>query len=63
MPSLFYIAPEAFSEDNKQVNSTLKMVRHKIEEAYHQQIDLMYSVNGSESIKKANENTLERLYF
>lgn len=63
MPSLFYIAPEAFSEDNKQVNSTLKMVRHKIEEAYQTQIDLMYSTSGNESIKKMNEKTLADLYF
>lgn len=63
MPSLFYIAPEPFSEDNKQVNSTLKMVRHKIEEAYQTKIDLMYSTSGNESIKKVNENTLADLYF
>ncbi|NPD46566.1 MULTISPECIES: long-chain fatty acid--CoA ligase [unclassified Lentimicrobium] len=63
MPSLFYIAQEAFSEDNKQVNSTLKMVRHKIEEAYQTQIDLMYSSTGNESIKKVNEKTLADMYF
>lgn len=63
MPSLFYIAPEVFSEENKQVNSTMKMVRYKIEEDYNAQIELMYSANGSAKIKKENENTLNRLYF
>lgn len=63
MPSLFYIAPESFSEENKQVNSTLKMVRHQIVEAYQAQIDLMNSANGSESIKQKNEKTLKRIYF
>lgn len=63
MPSLFYLAPESFSEDNKQVNSTMKMVRFKIEEAYQEKIELMYSSNGSERIKQENESTLERLYF
>lgn len=63
MPSLFYIAPEAFSEDNQQVNSTLKMVKYKIEETYHEQFDLMYSNNGNEKIKLENEKTLKRLYF
>jgi len=63
MPSLFYIAPEVFSEDNRQVNSTLKMVRHNIEEAYQSPIDIMYSANGSDKIKTENEKTLKTLYF
>lgn len=63
MPSLFYIAPESFSEENQQINSTMKMVRYKIEEAYHPQIDLMHMTNGFESIRKENEKTLKRLYF
>lgn len=63
MPALFYIAPEAFNEENQQMNSTLKIVRYKIEEAYQEQLEMIYSVSGSERIKKENVKTLEGLYF
>ena len=63
MPSLFFIAPEVFSEDNKMVNSTMKLVRYKIEEAYKSDIDDMYSPNGIEYTKIKNIETLEKMYF
>lgn len=63
MPSLFFIAPEAFSEDNQQVNSTMKMVRFKIEEAYAGEIEEMYVPGGSEKIKERNMATLSHLFF
>jgi long-chain acyl-CoA synthetase len=63
MPSLFFIAPEPFTEDNKMVNSTMKVVRFKIEEVYHAEIDDMYSPNGSEYTKKRNIKTLNKKYF
>jgi len=63
MPSLFFIAPEVFTEDNKMVNSTMKLVRYKIEEEYKSDIDDMYSPNGIEYIKKKNINTLTKMYF
>ncbi len=63
MPSLFFIAPEAFSEDNKQVNSTMKIVRYKVEESYQSKIEQMHSAKGFENIKKENEKTLEKIYF
>ena len=42
IPSTFQIISEEFSEENKMINSTLKMVRHKITEAYQERIDNMY---------------------
>lgn len=63
MPSIFYIAPNEFSEENQQVNSTLKMVRYKIEEAYSNEIEEIYSSGGSEKIKGRNLNTLNKLFF
>ncbi len=63
MPSLFFIASEAFSEDNKQVNSTMKMVRYKIEEAYSKEIGEMYAPGGSEKMKEQNIATLRKLFF
>lgn len=63
MPSLFFIAPEVFSEDNKMVNSTMKLVRYKIEEVYNAEINDMYSPNGVDYTKLKNIDTLEKLYF
>jgi long-chain acyl-CoA synthetase len=45
-PAVFRIAPENFNEQNKMVNSTMKMVRHKIVENYKNLIEEMYSPNG-----------------
>jgi len=63
MPSLFFIAPEIFSEENKMVNSTLKMVRYKIEEEYKLDINDMYSANGVEYNREKNIATLDKLFF
>jgi long-chain acyl-CoA synthetase len=60
-PSQFYIAPEPFTEQNKMVNSTLKMVRYKITESYEQQIDAMYQSGGAEKIDHLNEESLNKI--
>ncbi len=43
IPSDFRILEEAFTEQNHLINSTLKMVRHKITEVYQPLINQMYS--------------------
>lgn len=63
MPSLFIIAPEAFSEENKLVNSTMKLVRYKIEEVYNMEINDMYAPNGVEYSKIKNIDTIDEMYF
>ena len=63
MPSLFVIAPEIFTEDNKMVNSTMKLVRYKIEEKYKSEINDMYSPNGMEYTKIRNIETIDKMYF
>lgn len=55
-PSFFYIAPEVFSEDNKMVNSTMKMVRHKVVEHHKGAIEKLYEPNAS---KKADELNIQ----
>ncbi|MGI9532793.1 AMP-dependent synthetase/ligase [Lutimonas sp.] len=54
IPSNFQIVAEEFSEENQLINSTLKMVRHKITERYQDRLDLMYAKNAQE--KSLNEN-------
>jgi long-chain acyl-CoA synthetase len=41
-PRAMFIAPEPFSEENKMINSTLKMVRHKVAEHYKNEIETIY---------------------
>ena len=58
IPSNFQVITEAFSEENQMINSTLKMVRHKITETYQDRLDLMY---GSNAQKLSQEKNLEVL--
>lgn len=60
IPKYFYIAPEPFSEANLMVNSTLKMVRYKITEAYKKEIDVMNSVGGNKQIDQLNKKNLAK---
>ncbi len=57
LPSLFRIAPEPFTEENKMINSTMKIVRYKITEKYKNLIDEMYDSNS----KTNNEHNLKIL--
>lgn len=59
IPKTFYIAPEPFTEANLMVNSTLKMVRYKITEAYQNKLDIMNGVGGSKKIKQINLDSLK----
>lgn len=61
IPSNFQIIEEEFSEENQMINSTLKMVRHRITETYQDRIDLMYTSKASETSLKANIEVLSHL--
>lgn len=54
LPSTFILAKEPFTEQNKMINSTMKMVRSKVEEAYREQIDAAYTVEGKNIFNKFN---------
>jgi long-chain acyl-CoA synthetase len=55
LPSTFQLITEPFTEQNKMINSTMKMVRYKITEFYKDQIDYMYSNEGQEYLNKKNK--------
>lgn len=61
IPSNFQVIAEEFSEENQLINSTLKMVRHRITERYQERLDLMYVKNAQELAKDENKNVLEKL--
>lgn len=62
IPSQFRIIAEPFSEENHMINSTLKMVRHKITETYQAKIDEMYSRDTATENKDSNLSVLKQLY-
>lgn len=55
IPSNFQVIEGEFSEENQMINSTLKMVRHKITETYQGRLDVMY---GKEAQLRSQENNL-----
>lgn len=60
IPSTFQIASEPFTEQNHMINSTMKMVRYKIQEAYHDKIEVMYTPEGSNSVNDINRQTIKK---
>ena len=61
VPSNFQIIADEFSEDNKMINSTLKMVRHKITETYKSRLDLMYGTKAQQNALDENIKVLSTL--
>jgi len=61
LPSTFAIASEPFSEKNKLINSTMKMVRDKVVTFFQQEIDLCYSPEGKNSNHYKNLENLEKI--
>lgn len=60
-PSYFVISPQQFSEENKMVNSTMKMVRHKIVEYHKNDIEKMYAPNAAATIEELNLKSLQSM--
>ena len=58
LPSTFAVLPEAFTEQNGMMNSTMKIVRGKIEKAYADRITALYTPEGKSFL---NENNLDSL--
>jgi long-chain acyl-CoA synthetase len=61
MPSVFAILEEGFNEQNKFINSTMKMVRPKITEHYNDLIESMYDKEGKKNIEVHNKSVLAKI--
>lgn len=46
-PRTFQVVPEPFSEEDEMINSTVKMVRHRIAAAFGELLEFMYTDDGS----------------
>jgi len=61
LPSTFAIAHESFTEKNKLINSTMKMVRDKVAEYFKDELELCYSPKGKNIINNANINNIKKI--
>ena len=60
LPSTFAIAFEPFTEHNKLINSTMKMVRDKVVAYFNEEIELCYSPEGKKVNNIKNTGNLEK---
>jgi len=59
LPSTFAVLPEPFTEQNQMINSTMKMVRGKIEKAYAKRIEFLYTSEGKQIFNQENLDSLK----
>lgn len=62
VPSVFALIEEPFTEKNHMINSTLKMVRYRITEAYRGRIDNLYGAEGAQVHNSENLDVVEKLF-
>lgn len=62
LPTSFVIIEEPFSENNRLLNSTLKMVRNKIIARYQHLIDFMYTSEGKDILNDTNIKSIKNIF-
>lgn len=62
VPATFQILEKPFSDSDGTMNSTLKLVRHRIAEVYREKIEYSYSREGSTTVNPSNIAALERFF-
>jgi long-chain acyl-CoA synthetase len=53
-PAVYQVVSEPFTEANQMINSTMKMVRYRITEAYRDKIEYMYTDEGKSIVNPKN---------
>lgn len=61
LPAGLAIVDEAFSEGNKLVNSTMKIMRSKVEEYFRDRLDYLYTPEGKDPCNPRNLASLKNL--
>ena len=59
LPTGLAILAEPFTEQNQMINSTMKMVRGKIEKAYAERIEYLYTPEGKQLLNQPNIDALK----
>ena len=62
VPAAFQIVPAAFGEKDGTVNSTMKIVRHRVGTVYRELIDYSYSSEGRKTVNERNLETVRKLF-
>ncbi len=61
IPSAFAVIEEPFSEQNGLVNSTMKIVKHKVYDTYADRIASLYTAEGKKSDSEGNIEALQKI--
>ena len=59
LPATFAVLAEPFTEQNQMINSTMKMVRGKIEKAYATRLEYIYTSEGKQIYNQQNLDALK----
>lgn len=60
LPATSIVLPEPFTEANKLLNSTMKVVRRKVEDHFNREIEYLYTAQGRDFISEANKENLKK---
>ncbi len=60
-PPAIGILPEGFTEDNRMMNSTMKMVRPKILEVYENLLDFLYTPEAKNIVNERNLESIKKI--
>jgi long-chain acyl-CoA synthetase len=60
LPTAVAVLGEPFSEENKLINSTLKMVRGKIVEYYKERINFLFTPEAKDITNQQNMNIVSK---
>lgn len=58
LPTCFAVLPEPFTEQNGMINSTMKIVRGKVEKTYADRIEHLYTVEGKDPLNEKNKSSI-----
>jgi long-chain acyl-CoA synthetase len=62
IPSTFQVLEEHFTEQNKMINSSMKVVRFKVLEAFADRIEAMYADDGQDHRNERNRQAVRTLF-
>ncbi len=58
LPATFAVLAEPFTEQNQMINSTMKMVRNKVEKVYAERLEYIYTPEGKQIYNRQNMDAL-----
>jgi long-chain acyl-CoA synthetase len=61
-PASFAIIPGVFDENNGLINSTLKLVRHKVRSFYKDRIDEIYAGSSADPHTRGNRDAIRKIF-